>query len=79
MKKLFGLLVVAVTVLLSACSDGVPKVADPHNPLDADGKPMKGTEFLQKYCAGKPNNEDCVKVQKAVSSDSSKGGLPKGW
>ena len=79
MKKVFGLLLVSVTVLLSACSDGVPKVVDPHNPLDADGKPIKGTEFLKKYCAGKSNNEDCAKVSIAVSQDASKGGLPKGW
>ncbi|MDF0606783.1 hypothetical protein HZU77_014140 [Neisseriaceae bacterium TC5R-5] len=79
MKKPIGLLLLTVIVLLSACGDGVPKVADAHNPLDADGNAIKGTEFLQKYCAGKPTNEDCVKVQKAVSSDSTKGGLPKGW
>ncbi|MDC6409507.1 hypothetical protein LOK82_13170 [Xylella fastidiosa subsp. multiplex] len=36
MKKLFLLLLIAVTVLLSACNDGVPKVKDPNHPLDAD-------------------------------------------
>ncbi|MSS68118.1 hypothetical protein FHG75_03205 [Xylella fastidiosa subsp. multiplex] len=79
MKKLFLLLLIAVTVLLPACNDGVPKVKDPHNPLDAEGKPISGSEFIDKYCLGKFTNEDCIRVQKAVSADSSKGGLPKGW
>ncbi len=78
MKKSIGLMLFAA-VLLAACSDGVPRVDDPHHPVDANGQPMKGTDFIQKYCAGKPTNETCVKVQKAVSSDSTKGGLPKGW
>lgn len=78
MKKGLGLMIVAA-VLLSACSDGVPHVEDPHRPVDADGNPIKGTEFIRKYCAGKPTHETCVKVQKAVSSDATKGGLPKGW
>lgn len=78
MKKSVGLMVLAV-VFLAACSDGVPHVEDPHHPVDANGNPVKGTEFLQKYCAGKITNETCVKVENAVSSDSSKGGLPKGW
>lgn len=77
MKK-YALMIFAA-VLLSACSDGVPDVEDPHHPVDASGTPIKGTEFLEKYCAGKLTNETCVKVQKAVSADSSKGGLPKGW
>jgi len=68
-----------LAVLLSACDDGVPKVADPHHPVDADGTPMKGTDFLQKYCMGKGNNETCAKVHNAVSVDSSKGVMPKGY
>lgn len=77
MKNLFFVLTVAA--LLSACSDGVPKVADPNHPLDADGKPISGIEFMKKYCTGKPANEDCAKVSKAVSINSGKGGLPKGY
>ncbi|MDD0936736.1 hypothetical protein LOD50_10115, partial [Xylella fastidiosa subsp. multiplex] len=60
MKKLFLLLLIAVTVLLSACNDGVPKVKDPNHPLDADGKPISGSEFIDKYCLGKFTNEDCI-------------------
>jgi hypothetical protein len=78
MKKIFGLAILAA-VLLSACSDGVPHVEDPHNPVDADGKPIKGTEFLMKYCAGKSQNETCAKVATAVSADSTKGKMPKGY
>lgn len=78
MKKGFSLMLLTA-VFLAACSDGVPHVDDPHHPVDANGQPMKGTDFIQKYCAGKLTNETCAKVQKAVSSDSTKGGLPKGW
>jgi len=79
MNKGFGLVVLAAAVLLSACSDGVPHVEDPHHPVDADGNPIKGSEFLMKYCAGKSHNETCAKVATAVSADSSKGKMPKGW
>ena len=80
MKKVLGLaLAIFAAALLSACSDGVPHVEDPHNPVDAAGKPIKGTDFLMKYCAGKPQNETCAKVSTAVSMDSSKGKMPKGW
>lgn len=79
MKKGFNLMLFIAVLLLAACSDGVPHVNDPHHPVDANGQALKGTDFIQKYCAGKPTNETCVKVQKAVSSDSIKGGLPKGW
>lgn len=78
MKSMFGFTLL-LAVLLSACSDGVPHVEDPHHPVDASGNPIKGTEFLQKYCAGKSNNETCTKIQQAVNADSTKGGIPKGW
>jgi hypothetical protein len=76
MKKYFAL--AAMLTFLSACSDGIPNVEDPHNPV-VDGKPIKGTEFLEKYCRGDNWNGTCDRVQAAVSMDSSKKGLPKGW
>ncbi|KXB17467.1 hypothetical protein [Xylella fastidiosa] len=79
MKKLFLLLLIAVTVLLSACNDGVPKVTDPNHPLDAEGKPISGFEFLKKYCVGKITNEDCIKVSEADKMNSGRGPMPKGW
>ena len=78
MKRRFGLMLLAA-VLMTACDDGVPKVDDPHHPVDANGNPIKGTEFVQKYCMGKATNETCAKVHQAVSMDSSKGQMPKGW
>ena len=78
MKKSFGLMLLAAA-FLAACGDGVPRVDDPHHPVDRNGTAMKGTDFLQKYCMGKQNNETCAKVQQAVNTDSTKGGLPKGY
>ncbi len=77
MKKIY--LFVLLVGFLTGCADGVPHVEDPSKPIDANGNPIKGTDFLQQYCQGKPTNEDCVKVQRAVSANSTKGGLPKGW
>ncbi|AAF85578.1 hypothetical protein XF_a0009 (plasmid) [Xylella fastidiosa 9a5c] len=51
---------------------------DPHNPLDADGKPISGSEFIDKYCLGKFTNEDCIRVEKAVRMNT-RGPMPKGW
>lgn len=78
MKKVLFLLL-ATTTFLSACDDGVPAVADPHNPTDASGKHITSTEFLKKYCAGKSHNETCVKVENAANLDARGTKLPKGW
>jgi hypothetical protein len=77
MNRVFGLMMVAV--LLVACSDGVPKVDDPNHPLDASGKSISGLEFIKKYCVSEALNKDCMKVRNAVSLNSDKGGLPKGY
>lgn len=78
MKKIFALIFLPFIALVG-CSDGVPHVEDPHHPVDASGKPIKGADFVQKYCAGKSNNETCSKVATAVSKDSTRKGVPKGW
>lgn len=77
MNRFFGL--VLASVLLAACSDGVPKVEDPNHPLDASGNPITGLEFIKKYCATEALNKDCTKVRNAVSVNSDKGGLPSGY
>lgn len=77
--RAFILLIVFLSSLLSGCDDGVPKISDPHHPVDATGNSIKGTDFLERYCLGKPTNETCIKVQRAVSTDSLKRGVPKGW
>ena len=61
---------------LSACGDNVPPVEDPHN-IAVDGKRMTQAEFLEKYCAGKGNNETCMKVLQAKQKDSTRGEMPK--
>ncbi|WP_265706466.1 hypothetical protein [Verminephrobacter aporrectodeae] len=82
MKKIFGLMVLSMA-FLTACSnvdsDGVPRVEDPNNPVDADGKPIKRIDFIMKYCQGEDSNKTCRKVIQADRMNSSKGGLPKGW
>jgi len=79
MKKLFWLMSVIAAFTLAACSDGVPKVDDPNHPLDAKGNPISGLEFLKMYCVSATANKDCIRVNRAVSLNSDKGGLPKGW
>jgi hypothetical protein len=74
-----NLFVVLIPVLLlAACGekDTVPKVEDPHN-IVVDGAAMKQNEFLKKYCEGKTQHETCVKVQRAMVQDSTKGAVPR--
>ena len=71
-----------VLFLLAACNayaTDVPVVKDPHHPTDADGKPIKGVDFVRKYCAGKDLDETCLRVKQAVNIDSRGSTLPKGW
>lgn len=76
MKKIFT--VTIFTIFLTACSDGVPKVEDPHNVI-VDGQKMKQADFLQKYCIGKELNETCANVKNAMAMDSTKSpsGIPR--
>ena len=77
--KHLNLAIFAVVFLLTACSqDDVPRVEDPHN-IMMDGKKITQQEFLKKYCVAKPANETCAKVSNAMSLDSTKGQMPKGW
>ena len=79
MRTRFGFIIIPFVMVLAACSDGVPAVDDPHHPVDAQGNPIKGTDFIQKYCLDKPTNETCARVHQAISIDSVRGGMPKGW
>lgn len=77
MKRL-SLMTLAAALVLAGCSDGVPKVADPHN-IVVDGKKMTAQEFLKTYCEGKKDSETCLIVAKAMNEDStkSKNGPPR--
>lgn len=67
---------IGAVILVSACSDSVPHIEDPHN-IVVDGKSMTQAEFLETYCAGKGGNETCVKVLIAKRKDSTRGEMPK--
>lgn len=75
MKKLFAVAPFLIA-LLAACSDGVPKIDDPHNVI-VDGQKMTQAAFLEKYCIGKGNNETCLKVDHAKRMDATKGAVPR--
>ena len=77
--KNFKLAVFLAFFILTACSqDEVPSVEDPHH-IMMDGNKITQQEFLKKYCVSKPENETCAKVRNAMSLDSTKGQMPKGW
>ncbi len=75
MNKIFIITLLSMA-LLTACSDEVPKVEDPHNVV-VEGQKMTQAAFLQKYCVGKEFNETCAKVQNAMSKDATKGVVPR--
>lgn len=74
--KNYLFLVVSALVLLSACGDSVPKVEDPHH-IVIDGAVMKPMVFLKKYCEEKTAHGTCIKVQRAMIQDSTKGEAPR--
>lgn len=77
MKYLATVILISVGAL-AGCSDGVPKVDNPHA-IMVDGKKMTQAAFLQTYCTAKGNNETCLRVVRAMRSDATKGVIPKGW
>lgn len=79
MKKHIALSLLVAVFLAGCNNDGVPEVKDFHHPTDADGNPMKASDFLQKYCVAKIGNETCERVRITAGMDSSKGPMPKGW
>ncbi len=75
MKKIIVLALLPI-VLLTACSDDVPKVDDPHNVV-VDGQKMTQANFLQRYCISRAGNETCDKVKNAMDKDATKGVIPR--
>ncbi|MDR3221133.1 MAG: hypothetical protein LBU46_03860 [Candidatus Accumulibacter sp.] len=75
--KLYALMFLGALVL-SACSDGVPKVDDVKN-IVVDGQKMKASEFYEKYCFAKEGSanestiETCHKVRIQRHQDSTRG------
>ena len=67
---------ILAALFLTACGDNVPNIEDPHR-IVVDGKKLTQAEFLVQYCAGKANNETCLKVLHAKRIDSVGGEWPK--
>lgn len=66
----------AISLLITACNQGVPEVNDPHNVV-VNGKKMTQLEFLEKYCVATVADENCAKVSYAMRQDSVTGGVPR--
>ena len=79
MKCAIHLAVIVAALFLAACSDGVPHVEDPYNPVDTDGNTIQGTAFLNKYCKGKSGNQSCQKVQNVAIIDTTGRARLRGW
>ena len=60
-NKVLAITLCISALLLSGCNDGVPKIDDPAKPV-VDGKEMTTSEFLEKYCIAKKDNETCMRV-----------------
>lgn len=61
----------ALVLLVAGCKDNVPHVDDPRNIVVA-GQPMTPRTFVDKYCDSETDNENCVKVRRAMVADSTK-------
>lgn len=69
-------ILLAISLLMAACEQGVPHVDDPHNVV-VNGQTMTQLEFLEKYCVGKVADENCAKVSYAMRKDAVVGGVPR--
>jgi hypothetical protein len=74
--KINNCLLIITILLLTACSEGVPNVDDPHKIL-INGENITQKNFLDKYCVEKSKNETCLKVQQAMIQDLGKGTIPR--
>ena len=74
-------IIVFCLILLAACNkpDSVPNVDDVNN-IIVDGQTMTPSQFMEKYCYGKTDNETCLKVSQAHKKNFlNNKTLPKGW
>ena len=68
-------------ILLASCNkpDSVPTVDDVNN-IMVDGNKMTPSQFMEKYCYGKTDNETCLKVSQVHKKNFlNNKSLPKGW
>ncbi len=73
--------IILSVILLASCDkpDSVPTVDDVNNIMVDDNK-MTPSQFMEKYCYGKTDNETCLKVSKAHKKNFlNNKSLPKGW
>jgi len=74
--KLHFLIAVFTALFLSACGSNVPEVDDPDN-IVIDGEKLTKAQFLERFCAGKSDNETCMKILQANRKSSTRGEMPK--
>ncbi len=68
-------------MILASCNkpDSVPNVGDVNN-IIVDGQKMTPSQFMEKYCYGKTDNETCLKVSQVHKKNFlNNKSLPKGW
>lgn len=73
MRKLIILLV--VSLMTSACNQGVPQVDDPNN-IVVNGEKMPQWKFLNKYCVKQAADPTCSKVRHAMEKNT-RGEIPR--
>ena len=73
--------IILSVILLASCNkpDSVPNVDDVNN-IIVDGQKMTPSQFMEKYCYGKTDNETCLKVSQVHKKNFlNNKSLPKGW
>ena len=73
--------IILSVILLASCNkpDSVPTVDDVNN-IIVDGQKMTPSQFMEKYCYGKTDNETCLKVSQVHKKNFlNNKSLPKGW
>lgn len=83
--KAISALALATLIAMVGCTETpkVPEVKDPANPVDFQGNPISGADFVEKYCqdAEAAKDKNCINVTNENTKNFSKrkNSVPKGW